>query len=124
MLPTDSSRPSWLPDNAVSGLRRGRFAQHEGHASPIARRSQRFAKPLRGFRAAISIVIISRIDAGETDVPLILSDPNLEFRAKETRELASQETNPATKEWLLMVAAEYERLAKRAKSRDGTHDCE
>jgi hypothetical protein len=47
-------------------------------------------------------------------MPLLLNDStNWELQALETRRLAEREHDPAIKAWLVSLAHEYERLARR-----------
>jgi hypothetical protein len=51
-------------------------------------------------------------------MPLLLDDSeDWDARADEARRLADQERDPASKAWLMQVAAEYERLASLTKTR-------
>jgi hypothetical protein len=55
---------------------------------------------------------------GRAAMPLLLDDSeDWGARADEARLMANQERDPASKAWLMQVAAEYERLAWRAKTR-------
>jgi hypothetical protein len=57
-------------------------------------------------------------DLGTLAVPLVLNDStDWDSLAQEAQRLALQEKDPTTKAWLADVAAEYERLAKRAADR-------
>ena len=51
-------------------------------------------------------------------VVTLINDPeHWRARAKETRDLAAQEADKITKEMILQIAAEYDRLAERALER-------